>query len=70
MCDAVQTPSASMWLAARDRQTVLINNAVQTSSARFFKVENNSLELTRIFKESFKGPKVRVRRKCKGGEER
>ena len=37
---------------------------------QFFKVENNSLELTRIFKESFERPKVSVRRKCKSGEER
>ena len=36
----------------------------------FFKVENNSFELTRIFKESFIDPKVSVRIKCKGGEER
>ena len=32
-CDAVQTPSASMWLAARDRPVAFIYNAVQTPSA-------------------------------------
>ena len=35
----------------------------------FFKVENNSLELTRIFKESLK-TKGEREKKCKGGEER
>ena len=41
----------------------------QTALDMLFKVENNSFELTRIFKE-FYWPKVSVRIKCKGGEER
>ena len=32
--DAVQTPSASMWLAARDGQVAFMHNAVKTPSAR------------------------------------
>ena len=31
--DAVQTPSASMWLAARDQPVAFMYNAVQTPSA-------------------------------------
>ena len=31
--DAVQTPSASMWLAARDRPVAFMYSAVQTPSA-------------------------------------
>ena len=36
----------------------------------FFKVENNSLELTRIFKENIILTKCEREKKCKGGEER